>query len=484
MKPPPPPPTIPAAVRAADRTRLRRWGLAPPPELPGPVADGAWVPPVAWLVRGRGHRKADPAELRADLPWLAGVLRAGYAGWSTAERRGWDWERCFRRWDRHLRRLPNPAPTADLFAPWREYLAFQPDGHTGPLADMGVSRGSQTLLVDGAAGAAVTAVRFRDGTTRRLEGESTAHRLRAIGIWHGGRLRPAAMLAVPAIWGGVAAVRVAGRWRPAKVVATRAGREGKPGVRRLAPDVLYAHIPTLSAANAAALRRLARRKPPARRSGDVLVVDLRGNGGGDHTAALELLMRLLPEADWRGTAPTAVRRLDSSWVRALRWGFAELHFSGRRGRLPTRARASLQPMLNALGGARGRGVRRIDETVALPAPRVAGTRQPKVLMLVDGRCGSDAELLVWILHRLPGTRVAGACTFGAAQFIHPGIGVLPRSRLAFCIATAETDLYGDGRPVDGRGLPVDIVLPDARSRAPASILALARTLWPATPPPP
>jgi len=465
---------IPARARAAEQTRLRRLGLTPPAAVPGVVADGAWVPPTTWLERGCGRRRVDSARLRTDLPWLRRTLEEAYIGWARAARRGWNWDAFFRRWDRHLRRLRGRSvSSATAFALWREFLAFQPDGHTGPLVTLGFKRGSQTLLLSpDAGGGPVTAVRLADGSVRKLRNGAKENRPRRVQVWRGGRLEPGRMLSLPAVWGTLNAVRIGGRWWPAEAggAAPRGAAAQRPVWQRWSPDTSYLRIPTLTPENSRRLRRLTARVRPG---GARLVVDLRGNKGGSATAAIGALRACLPEVAWTAATRIAWRWRDTRAARVLRWGWVQGRLAAGLKLQSAGTRRAAQKLLDLVAlpssaAEHGGWMRLIS-----PAP---ASRTPRVLVLVDERCGSDGELLVWLLGKLPGVIVAGACTFGAVQFAQPGDGLLPHSRVAFRVALAETDLYGDGRAVDGHGLPVDIVLRDAARGTRAAILALTGAL--------
>jgi C-terminal processing protease CtpA/Prc len=98
----------------------------------------------------------------------------------------------------------------------------------------------------------------------------------------------------------------------------------------------------------------------------------------------------------------------------------------------------------------------------------------RILALVNNGCGSDCELMTYLLASLPETVVVGSNTYGVAQYIQPGYSVLPRTRLSFRMALGTSDLYGDQRSLDGYGLDVDVVLATEASATPEAILRLAR----------
>jgi hypothetical protein len=81
----------------------------------------------------------------------------------------------------------------------------------------------------------------------------------------------------------------------------------------------------------------------------------------------------------------------------------------------------------------------------------------------------------------PQTIVAGTNTFGIMQFTQPGYSVLPHTGLTYRLALGTSDIYGDGRSVDGYGLDVDILIPGVDRLDPHDLLDLAHLVrqWPA-----
>jgi C-terminal processing protease CtpA/Prc len=100
----------------------------------------------------------------------------------------------------------------------------------------------------------------------------------------------------------------------------------------------------------------------------------------------------------------------------------------------------------------------------------------RFLVLVDNRCGSDCEMMVYTFAATPGTVIAGVNTYGVAQYIQPGYFLLPHSRVPFRIALGQSDFYGDGRSVDGYGLDVDVLLPGELDQSADRITRLAELL--------
>jgi hypothetical protein len=212
----------------------------------------------------------------------------------------------------------------------------------------------------------------------------------------------------------------------------------------------------------------------------LLIVDLRGNGGG--AAPIAALSRWIPVARIH---PQLDQVRKSSCLYPGLW-FNLFQFLSRDVHAPTTA---------AYRGSEAHAMRTIDAPsssthcpVGFDATRGGWHyaahrfvrhwrgRRPRLLVLVDNGCASDCEYTTFALAQLPGTVIAGSNTNGLIGFTQPGFVVLPHTRLGFELSTSLTDAYGDGRSANGYGLDVDIVLPTADDWSRASILALARLL--------
>jgi C-terminal processing protease CtpA/Prc len=212
----------------------------------------------------------------------------------------------------------------------------------------------------------------------------------------------------------------------------------------------------------------------------VLIVDLRGNDGGD--APVEAMARWLDLASVRPAFKFERRQPKSCLYDALRWGYTQVTIQNLKPPISDALRGNLQRSLDGLFAKSPEGcpmrmeVERSDWNYRkhrYPTDPVRG--RPRLLVLVDEGCGSDCEYMAYVLAANPGSVIAGQNTYGVGQFIQPGYFILPNSRVKFRIALGMSDDYGDGRSFDGYGLDVDVVL-DAEARSAASILTLAKRL--------
>ncbi len=98
----------------------------------------------------------------------------------------------------------------------------------------------------------------------------------------------------------------------------------------------------------------------------------------------------------------------------------------------------------------------------------------KVVVLVDGACGSSGESGAWLLKQALGALFVGERSAGYLEYGNQRELVLPRTGLVWAFATKRN--YYEG-PVEGVGLPPDVYLPAELMSAPAeSLLPLLRTL--------
>jgi C-terminal processing protease CtpA/Prc len=249
-----------------------------------------------------------------------------------------------------------------------------------------------------------------------------------------------------------------------------------PAFRSVSPHIAYIRFPNFSKPAVELTRALEPSIKARTHDEELLIVDLRGNGGGD--------MRVQAVANWAKFRPAggARRQGASCLYPALRWGYSQISSLNLKPPISEELRRSLQGGLNDL-------IR--DDDPACPAKftetparfnhtqhKYPSTPEGKtrLLVLTDNYCASDCEAAVSALAAIPGSVLAGVNTAGVAQFIQPGYFVLPRTRLPFRIALGNHDPYGDHRSFDGYGLDVDIVLASKQEQSPEAILRLAERL--------
>jgi hypothetical protein len=459
-----------------------------------PFSNRSLLVPTAWW-RLPSPKEVGADELRLDLPLLHSVMQKAYGGWTSAEQRGWDWNRWFADWDTELASKGSARMALpDALAAFGKLQDVQLDNHSGTVGLPMFQSGSRTAVLDAAPAGVCTQMRTVNGAVLSLNTKDPAQAPRKALVLTDPNSpeREGYYMKYPARRGIVAAVNCGGKWVPARttwahskqqLIAVLAGRSAnEPSYRMLNSAIGYLRLPSFNKQNGELLRALVANLPESAGHEKVLIVDLRANDGGD--APIDELARWI---DLRTLAPALRglgRRIPQSCLyTALRWGYSQTTIEGLKPPLSDTLRSALQQQLDGLFAPVPEGCPVTIEdqpstwdyrqhTVTTEPP--AG--KPRLLVLVDNECGSDCEFLTAILAAEKGSVIAGENTFGVGQFIQPGYFILPNSRIKFRIALGMSDIYGDNRSVDGYGLDVDIVLPTEEAQSGQAILRLAGRL--------
>jgi hypothetical protein len=209
---------------------------------------------------------------------------------------------------------------------------------------------------------------------------------------------------------------------------------------------------------------------------ELLIVDLRGNGGGDGRIQALSHWTKIPNVDINA------RIAASCLYHALRWGYVQVSSMNLKPPISDSMRGRLQSSINDLLKSDPPGCTpKFNERPGnwnyvehkYPTAKSGKTR---LLALVDNGCGSDCEGAVFTIAAIPGSVIAGVNSYGVAQFIQPGYFVLPNSRLGFRVALGTSNNYGDDRSFDGYGFDVDILLSTQEEMSEEGILRLAERL--------
>ena len=475
-------------VKVPGGTLLKERPFESPWDSHSLLVPWAWMqakPPGAALLGVKLRADA----LLADLDVLEPVMQRAYGGWDTAAARGWNWKQWFADWRKTLAARGNEEISFDeAFAPMDRLLAFQRDNHTQiPLDRFYTSSGSQTAVLASAPRASCTEVRAA-GRVTALAANDASQRVRAAKSWTSGEksLAVAYYISMPGSNGIPEAIRCGSEW----IALRPAGKGGgfwdmalrrvswlltteRARVERLGDGIVYARLPLMLPKNYDGLDQ--KSWPKRERSDRVLIVDARDNGGGSVEFGLRVLKGWVDEDPTTDFGQFGSAITTSCLYPALRWGFAGVFYGHSTS---PDAREFEQSLVDEMAKPYPAG-----------CPRTVNMQQPKrtylqrrfapkpgalrIIMLVNSRCGSDCEALTAMLAMRPDTLIAGTNTYGVAQFIQPGYGVLPHTGLAYRIALGNSNLYGDNRSLDGYGLDVDVVLPGVDTLGPGQLREFA-----------
>lgn len=493
--------TLTAAEIEAESTQLKQAGLIVPggsflkehPFEP-PWTSHSLLVPSGWssepfkALLGSHFVRADL--LLADLDVLEPVMERAYGGWDSGAARGWNWDQWFSDWRKKLAQKGSTEISFDeAFAPIDALIAFQRDNHTQiPLSRWTTGAGSQTALLSGAPNAPCTEIRAGNQFFS-IAADDAGQQVRTAKAWRSGAksFLDAKYISMPTSYGTPQAVNCGGVWIGLQQVGNRAVgglflmlnrlrqlvKPDRPRIERIGEGIVYARLPAFSWSNYEHLSRVgwAKRQPGDR----VLIVDLRGNGGGDGQYGLDVLKDWVDETKMVPFEDIGSQLTSSCLYEPLRWNEA---VQSTPGILPSQKK-SLQTMLDRMAQPYPPGCPRTEDIKAPKWTYLQRRFEPKpgdlrIIALVNSGCGSDCEWITAGLASLRQTIVMGTNTYGVLQFIQPGYSVLPHTGLRYRIALGRSDYYGDNRSVDGYGLDVDVVIPEVSTLKPGQLREIAK----------
>ncbi|HET7812951.1 MAG TPA: S41 family peptidase [Candidatus Baltobacteraceae bacterium] len=487
-----PMPGVPPSEIAAENARWTSLGVKLPPggivsthPYSAPYSVHSFVVPTAWYrqfdetLKAKGDVPVAASDLRKDLPVLKFLMERTYAGYATAKSRyAWDWNRWFAAWDASLaKRGSQQLPLDQAFAPWGKLEDVQLDNHSGISGYMKFTSGSQSAQLAETPAGACSVLKTSSGSYR-LSASDKGQQPHPVQVWNGSALARGSYVSYPKREGAPRSLTCGGK----TVALTAIGAGTAPAdasYETLADGIAYVRMPQFTDAALDTLRTSLSKATNLGKERAV-ILDLRGNGGGN--APTDVLSNWFAQSAVDQAAQLKQIGTESCFREALFFGLQQQLASGLKAPVSTGTTAFLQQVADLLKSQVSCSVTpAISQSGASLSDhkfekQYSGEQQTRVIAVVDSGCGSDCEYMAAILGSLPGTVIAGSSTYGVMGFTQPGYFVLPHTRVPFRLALSRTDAYGDGRSVDGYGVTVDVLLPNAASQDRASLLALARSL--------
>lgn len=270
-----------------------------------------------------------------------------------------------------------------------------------------------------------------------------------------------------------------------------------PSMRRIADDIAYVRLPSFFAS----CQAMQNFSIPRGFGGEhELVVDLRGNGGGNFVGcASHMLSPWMQVTQEKSLTLINTRTRRSCIVR----GTAGLDEHKNMGWLPTlnrlvngRATSDVGPPLQSalndiLASASESPCEHPDDVIvsqhnmkdhSVAAFFAAPESHLRVVLLTDNFCGSDCEMAIDYLALSYPTVIVGNNSMGLSQFTVPVETLLPFTGVSISLAQGLSNHYGDDRSFDGYGFSVDIVLPTSEEQDVDNITKLVKKLKLATKP--
>lgn len=195
---------------------------------------------------------------------------------------------------------------------------------------------------------------------------------------------------------------------------------------------------------------------------DTIVIDLRGNTGGDDAKGMELAQILFGHPfehpikhQYRSQAPATLALA----INRLKVDFINMKYDGLTA--PDYLTDELNELKelyhNASNGQLPKEFIRTDKGVGSRSEPVTGFKKP-IYILMDGACGSSCEFTIAAFEWHDYVKKVGENTNGTFHFGNTGIAVLPHSKIKVMIPTQFSEYY-DGRFIERIGLTPDIKVP-------------------------
>jgi hypothetical protein len=227
--------------------------------------------------------------------------------------------------------------------------------------------------------------------------------------------------------------------------AAQDGPDGKaPTITATTAKTIVLRIPTFNLSNKAPLEAILRQSGDEIRRRPILVLDVRGNGGGSDTT-YDGLLPLLYAGPIRtvGTDVLATPENANAWERLL-----EIIPASEEA-----IRERIRKMVAAMREKPNAFIPIVaDETLTLPQVL---PRPERVIVLVDGRCASSCEQFLLAARQSRKVTLAGLPSGGVLDYANVRGFPLPSGQRRLSLATSRSRRL-PAEPVDGVGIPPQV----------------------------
>jgi hypothetical protein len=201
----------------------------------------------------------------------------------------------------------------------------------------------------------------------------------------------------------------------------------------------------------------------AMKNSKAIVIDLRGNGGGDDSIAFEMAERLARQkletpfaSDLKRNSPETLTIWDNS-LKLMKKHFSdpEMH-----KQIDMYINDNSKLLAKSLAGEIQEYTSEPVESTYWKYDTSKGYKRP-IYILQDKECGSSAESAIDFFEYFPNITKVGINTAGMIHFGNVGLVILPNSGITIQMPT-KANKYKDGRFIEFTGITPDIVLNDGQ----------------------
>lgn len=194
-----------------------------------------------------------------------------------------------------------------------------------------------------------------------------------------------------------------------------------------------------------------------------IIIDLRGNGGGDDSIGFELAEKLAGQKIETPIAPAVRRNTPETltlWDNYLNVLKNNSNNENMKNQLDIYIKENAKKMKKALAGEIEEFTTREIEKSDWKYDKSKGFQGP-IYILQDKGCGSSGESTIDFFEFFPNVTKVGFNTAGMIHFGNIGIILLPHSGIQINIPT-KANKYKDGRFIEFTGIKPDVLLEDGQ----------------------
>jgi C-terminal processing protease CtpA/Prc len=201
----------------------------------------------------------------------------------------------------------------------------------------------------------------------------------------------------------------------------------------------------------------------AMKKAKAIIIDLRGNGGGDDSIGFELAEKLAGQKIETPIAPDVRRNTPETltiWDNYLNVLKKNSNNEKMKKQLDIYIKENAQTMKKAFAGKIDEFTTRPTEDTGWKYDKTKGHQGP-IYILQDKECGSSGESTIDFFEYFPNVTKVGFNTAGMIHFGNIGIVVLPNSSIQLNMPT-KANKYKDARFIEFTGIKPDILLEESQ----------------------
>lgn len=364
-----------------------------------------------------------------DLYFLEKHLRLIYGGWERAKQRGLNWEKFFRQWRADLRKQTITVTPAEAFASWEHFEQIQFDNH--------FCQGKWRYVPD---------LTFKKLTTQKSKYENY-DLTKIVNIYADNSIIKNRVFISPK---KESFRQIKLRKKKLDKLINQFAPANSVTLKIIDKKYAYFRIPTMNSANIQQLRTLI--IPKDIRNTELLIVDLRNNGGGNCLGFWEKIVEIAGVQNDISNFNFDLKFKSNMYSRLMSLAFSLSGFLLDRKNTPD----NMFEKLRSKSEIYSKNIQ--NKNVYMKKFRAS--KKP-IVLLVNRYVASDAEALLVMVSTIKNSIIIGENSSGTCEFVQPGVLFLPNTGLQIMIPRGvNNDIPKGQKRIDGIGFSPDLYLSD------------------------